>query len=113
MPGYFATRIFKIKDFLGFKEASMSNEARDNGDSEEKSTPKTSETSASQTEVDLSELVDAETKKNKKKVVCNRCDSIILLANSATHRKYDPAIDMPLMHLSKREIASFSRVKDI
>ena len=75
-----------------------------NEETSAKPTPEPTEASASQTEADLNELVDSESKKNKKKVVCNRCNSVILLANSATHRKYEPAIELPLMRQSKREI---------
>ena len=92
-----------------FRAEIMSSEAKDGGEPSEKAKPETSEASAiGPTTTDVSELVDSGTNKNKKKVVCARCDSVILLINTATHRKYDPAVELPLVRQSKSELVQAS-----
>ncbi len=52
-------------------------------------------------EISLDDLVDKETQKNLKKVMCLRCDSYILQPMTGNFKKLDEPVDLPSMKQKK------------
>lgn len=53
----------------------------------------------------LEELIDSDTKKNKNKIKCLRCDSYILQPMTGVYSKQEPSISIPLVK-QKKELAN-------